>query len=57
MAFLTHIRKDYAIFAICTKNETVCETGSINMFISADKACQFTDFSNITHYDVITIFY
>ena len=31
--FLTQIRKDYAIFVICTKNETICETGSIIMLI------------------------
>ena len=29
----TQIRKDYAIFVICTKNESICETGSINMLI------------------------
>ena len=45
---LAQIRTDYAIFVICTKNETICETGSINMLILADEACQFTDFSNIT---------
>ena len=44
LAFLTQIRKDYAIFAISTKNENICETGSINMLILADEACQFTDF-------------
>ena len=32
-AFLTQIRKNYTIFVICTKNETICETGSINMLI------------------------
>ena len=26
--FVTQIRKNYAIFVTCTKNETVCETGS-----------------------------
>ena len=31
--FLTQIRKDYAIFVICAKNETICEAGSINMLI------------------------
>ena len=31
LAFLTQIRKDYSIFVICTKNETVCDTGSINI--------------------------
>ena len=48
LAFLTQIRKDYAIFVICTKNETICETGSINMLVLADEACQFNDFFNIT---------
>ena len=33
LAFLSQIRKDYAIFVMCTKNETICETGSINMLI------------------------
>ena len=55
--FLTQIRKDYAILVICTKNETICETGSINMLILADKACQFTNVLNITslrdHNDII----
>ena len=46
--FLTQIRRDCAMFVICTKTETICETGSINMLILADKACQFIDFSNIT---------
>ena len=48
LAFLTRIRKENAIFVICTKNETICETGSINMLILDAKACQFTDFWNIT---------
>ena len=48
LAFSTQIRKNYAIFVICTKNETICETGSLNMLILADEACQFTDFFNIT---------
>ena len=48
LAFLTQTRKDYALFLICTKNETICETGSINMLILVDEACQFTDFLNIT---------
>ena len=48
LAFLTQIRKDYAIFVICTKIETICETGSINMLILADEACQFTDVLNTT---------
>ena len=26
--FLTQIRKGYAIFVICIKNKTICETGS-----------------------------
>ena len=33
LVFFTQIRKDYAIFVICTKNETICETGLINMLI------------------------
>ena len=33
LAFLTQIRKDYATFVICTKNQTICESGSINMRI------------------------
>ena len=33
LALLTQIRKDYDIFVICTKNKTICETGSINMLI------------------------
>ena len=48
LAFLTQIRKDYAIFVICTKNETICETGSIIMLVLADETSQFTDFLNIT---------
>ena len=44
---MTQIRKDYAIFVTCIKNETICETGSINMLILADEACQFSDFLNI----------
>ena len=44
LAFLTQIGKNYAIFVICTKNETICKIGSINMLISADEACCFTDF-------------
>ena len=31
--FLTQIRKNYAIVVICAKNETICETGSINILI------------------------
>ena len=57
LSFLTQIRKDYAMFVTCTKNETICETGSINMLIRADKACQFTDFFILHHYDVITTFF
>ena len=43
--FFTQIMKDYAIFVICTKNETICGTGSINMLTLVDEV---TDFSNIT---------
>ena len=52
LAVLTQIRKDYTIFVICTKNETICETGLINMLILADKACQFTDF--LEYYPIMT---
>ena len=31
--FFTQIRKNCGIFVICTKNETICETRSINMLI------------------------
>ena len=43
LAFL----RNYAIFVICTKNETICETESVNMLIWADEACHFTDLSKI----------
>ena len=33
LSFLSKIRNDYAIFVICTKNEAICENGSINMLI------------------------
>ena len=59
-SFLTQIRKDYAMFVICTKNEAICETGSINMLILVDEACQFTDFFIITslwrHNDILLKF-
>ena len=42
--------KKYAIVDISTKKKIICDTGSINMRISANKAYCFTDFSNITSY-------
>ena len=47
-AFLTQIRKECAISEVSTKNRAICDTDSINMWILADQACRFTDFSNIT---------
>ena len=38
----------YAIVEISTKKKIICDTESINMWISADEAYHFTDFSNIT---------
>ena len=38
----------YAIVEISTKKKIICDTESINMWIWADKAYRFTDFSNIT---------
>ena len=40
--------KKYAIVEISTKNKIICDTESINMWIKADKADSFTDFSNVT---------
>ena len=45
--FLTQIGKKYAIFVISTKNIVIYEAKSINMWILADKACRFTNFSPI----------
>ena len=36
LAFMTQIKKNYAMFVICAKHESICETGSINMLISAE---------------------
>ena len=47
-AFLTHIRKKYAIFVMPTKNKVVYHSESINMWILADEACSVNNFSNIT---------
>ena len=47
-AFLTKIRKKCAISEVSTKNRIICDTDSINMWILADEACRFTNFSNIT---------
>ena len=40
--------KEYGVVEILTKKEIICDTGSINMRIWANKAYPFTDFSNIT---------
>ena len=45
--FLTQITKKYPIVDTSTKNKIICETESINMWILADEAHRFTDFSNI----------
>ena len=34
--------------AVSTKNTIILDTNSINMWILADEACHFTNFSNIT---------
>ena len=49
--------KKYAIVEISTKKKIICDTESINMWISADEAYRFTNFSNIRHHDAITILY
>ena len=33
---------------VSTKNRIIWDTKSINVWISADEACSFTNFSNIT---------
>ena len=38
----------YAIVEISTEQKIICDTESINMWIQADEAYRFTDFSNIT---------
>ena len=47
-AFSTQFMKKYAIVEISTKKKILCDTGSINMRIWANKPYRFTDFSNIT---------
>ena len=45
--FFTRIRKKCAISEVPTKNRIICDTDSINMWILADEACRFINFSNI----------
>ena len=45
------------MFVIPTKNKVICDAESINMWILADEACRFANFSNIRHNDIITILY
>ena len=40
--------KKYDTVDISTKKKIICDTESINMWIWADEAYRFTDFSNIT---------
>ena len=47
-AFLTQIGKKCAISEVSTKNRIIWDTDSTIMWILADKACRFTNFSNIT---------
>ena len=42
---------------ICTKNLIISDFETVDMWIFVDEACRFTDFSNISHYDVIAISY
>ena len=49
--------KKYALVEISTNKKIICDTESINMWIWADEAYRFTDFSNSRHHDVITILY
>ena len=44
--FFSYLSK-CAIDEIFTKNEMICDTESINMWILAEEACHFTNFSNI----------
>ena len=46
-AFLTQIRKKCAISEVSTKNRIIWDTVSIIMWILADEASRFTNFSNI----------
>ena len=56
-AFLTQIVKNCAIREVSTKNVIICDVESINMWILADKACNFMSFPILRHNDVITISY
>ena len=49
--------KKYAILEISTKQKKICDTESINMWILADVANCFTDFSILRHHDVTAILY
>ena len=40
--------KNYVIVEISTKTKIICDTGSTDKRIWANKAYHFTDFSNIT---------
>ena len=40
--------ENYATVEISTKKKIICDTEPINMWILADEAYRFTDFSNIT---------
>ena len=46
LSFLTQIGKKCARKEISTKNK-ICGTESINLWILADEACHFSNFSNI----------
>ena len=46
--FLTQIRKKCAINEVSNKNRIIWDTDSINMWILADEASRFTNYSNIT---------
>ena len=48
LLFLTHFMKNSATAEILTKKKIICDSGSINMRISANEAYRFIDFSNIT---------
>ena len=53
-AFLTRIRKKCAISEVPIKNRIIWGADSINMWIVADEASRFTNFSNITYYCLST---
>ena len=46
--FLDTEYEKYAIVEVSTKKKIICDTESINMWLSADEVFRFTDFSNIT---------